>query len=336
MRTVYGTVSSRLSSSAIGSRIARARQPRFLKMVAPMCLIAFLAPVLNPSAHAQSESHQQAIRQLIEQNQALLTEIELLKQELAVLKLEVSKIEKQRDDLQQFIDDHETYGTAFEQYTYFRELMAREARERHLEEVKARREEQRKALRERRQQSLAQRQAEQDKVDSIRERHDKLRRAGFSQVDGDVYVGQMGYAFKTTKEKTIRYSPLYETYYLDEDETIDYSEMTLSGSLVQAGEQDYDIGVAIAFFDEQDSQIGQTVVRVNGARPGVPYPFTSTVPMAANRPFKTYTAWVLYYDPIPLPEPAAAVPDSTDNAKDSDTVKPDDEAGAEEKESGGG
>ncbi|MBL1218469.1 MAG: hypothetical protein D8M59_13385 [Planctomycetes bacterium] len=322
--------SLRLAASFIargGRRPGRGSVQKYCGLPVATCLIGvglLMALAAVPQAHAQSDVEKQTIKQLIEQNQALLAEIEVLRQDVAMLKLEVAKIEKERDDLQQFIDDHDAYGTAFEQYTYFREMMAREARERHLAEVKARREEQRKTLRSRRQQTQAERLAQQSKEDEIRERHSKLRKAGFTLVEDDVYVGQMGYAYKTTKEKTIRYNPFFESYYLDEDEQIEYSEMTVSGSLVHAGEQEYDIGVAIAFFDDQESQIGQTVVKVNGARPGVPYPFTSIVTMAANRPFRTYTAWVLYFDPIPLPEPIE-LPVTTET--DEQTAQDGDDAG---------
>ena len=74
--------------------------------------------------------------------------------------------------------------------------------------------------------------------------------------------------------------------------------MTISGSVLNAGNAPRDIGIAITFFDENGNQVGSEIVQINNARPNVPYPFTSKVDMALNRAFSTSSTYVLYADPV--------------------------------------
>ena len=46
------------------------------------------------------------------------------------------------------------------------------------------------------------------------------------------------------------------------------------------------------------AQVGGEIVRINNARPDVPYPFTATLDMALNGPFDSSSTYVLYADPI--------------------------------------
>jgi hypothetical protein len=73
--------------------------------------------------------------------------------------------------------------------------------------------------------------------------------------------------------------------------------MTISGSVLNAGEIARDLAVAVTFFNESGAQVGGEIIQVNAARPGVPYPFTATVTMALDRPFWSASTYVLYADP---------------------------------------
>lgn len=250
---------------------------------------------------SKSVVEKQTMERLITQNGELLAEIRLLREEIARINLSLAKSEKERADLQQFIADHDAYGTAFEQYTYFREKTINEERLLKAAQAKAKRDAQKRRMQELREQRNNNRVIETDEKEKQREienRNSMLKQAGFTQISDEVYVGQMGYAYKTTKHKDIRYSPALEMYYLDEDEEIDYNKMTLSGSIIHAGELDHDLSIAIAFYDAKNNQIGQTTIQIDGAKPGVPYPFTSEVLMADNRAFRSYAAWILYYEAL--------------------------------------
>jgi hypothetical protein len=83
---------------------------------------------------------------------------------------------------------------------------------------------------------------------------------------------------------------------------IDYSRMTISGSVLNAGTETRNIGIAVAFFDDFGNQVGGETILVNNARPDVPYPFTSELKMALNRPFTSSTVYTIHADPIAPPE----------------------------------
>ena len=79
---------------------------------------------------------------------------------------------------------------------------------------------------------------------------------------------------------------------------IDYSKMTISGSILNASDIVRNIGVAITFFDDSGNQVGHETVEIRNARPDVPYPFTSKIEMALNRPFALSSTYVLYADAV--------------------------------------
>ena len=58
------------------------------------------------------------------------------------------------------------------------------------------------------------------------------------------------------------------------------------------------LGIAVTFFDENGNQVGGEIIKINNARPDVPYPFTSTIEMALNRPFESSSVYVLYADRV--------------------------------------
>lgn len=251
-------------------------------------------------------SRDQAIKELIDinanlaaENQRLTAENQQLVAEAARLKLEMARVQRERDEFKAFISDHETYAENYEQYTFFREKAEREERARQAAEAKAKREAEKLRQQQEREDRLRQRDGAGSSSDDdvLRKRIDILRRAGYTRVGDRIFVGEMGYSYKTETREEIRYSPLIDFWYVDRDEKVLYDEMTVSGSIIHAGQEERNVSVALAFFDESGAQIGTTTVRVDGARPGTPYPFTAKVTMAGNKPFKRYSSWVLYDDP---------------------------------------
>ena len=80
-------------------------------------------------------------------------------------------------------------------------------------------------------------------------------------------------------------------------DSVDFSRMTISGSVLNSSGETRNIGLAITFFDENGNQVGGEIIQINNARTDVPYPFTSTIDMALNRPFDSSSTYVLYADP---------------------------------------
>lgn len=294
----------------------------FHRTKAILALAATSALVVGALAEAQSPSPSQppikvsadqAIKELIDinaklaaDNQRLTGENQRLVAEIARVKLDMARIQKERDEYSNFIRDHEAYANNYEQYTFFREKADREERARQAAEAQARREAEKLRQQQEREDRLRQRGAgnESDEDSVLSKRVDVLRRAGYTRVGDRIFVGEMGYSYKTETREEIRYSPIIDFWYVDRDEKVLYNEMTVSGSLIHAGMEERNISVAFAFFDASGAQIGTTTVRVEGAKPGTPYPFTSVVTMAGNRPFKRYSSWVLFDDPAMPPSAA--------------------------------
>ena len=116
------------------------------------------------------------------------------------------------------------------------------------------------------------------------EKEARYRGAGLAPIGLDVYAGRMAYYYRGKDQLgfDIDYDPLsgfrYPRPYTWSE--IDYSSMTLSGSVVNASDEVRNVGVAVVFFDENGSQVGGQIVQINNARKDVPYPFTATVSMA--------------------------------------------------------
>ena len=268
------------------------------------------APSVNPPIKVSAN---QAIKELIDinanlaaENQILAAENQRLAAEVARLKLDSTRIAAERDDLAAFIHDHEAYADNYNQYTFFREKAARDERARQAAEAKARRDEEKVRQQQEREDRLRQRStgSATDNDTVLARRVETLKRAGYTRVGDRVFVGEMGYSYKTETHEQVRYSPIIDFWYVDRDEKILYNEMTVSGSIVHAGDDERNISVALAFFDDSGAQIGTTTVRIDGARPGTPYPFTSVVTMASNRAFKRYSSWVLYDESTAAPPQA--------------------------------
>lgn len=269
------------------------------------------------------------INELVDRVRILEAQLGVLRAENAQLQLKLGQSESSLAELQEFIRDHDTYGAAYEEYSFFRAQREREQRARAAAEAKARREAEREQQRLRaeeareryRREQLARRGAPVDPNDPQAEaarRHDILRRAGYTQVGESVYVSEMGTSYRTESDREVRYSYLLGTWYVDENEIVDFTDLTISGTVIHSASEAHDVAIAVAFYNKDGGQIGETVVRVEGARGGVPYPFTSRLDMAATGPFDTYASWVLYFDPVggtsttgnnvPTPTPAPSTP----------------------------
>lgn len=235
-------------------------------------------------------------RRLWREISALVDELQQLRVALAQARLEADEARRERDELREFIEDHEELGDAYEQYRGIREVAEREQRRRAAEAARERRE---VAMREQQERLMAfrqEREAERAEARRIRQ----YREAGFSSLGLDVFLSRSSYHYSTRDYTArLRYEPLigwYQRYFRDDE--IDFSEMTISGAILNASDEVRNIGVAIAFFDERGVQVGQETIHITNARPDVPYPFTSTVAMALDRPFASSTSYVLYADPI--------------------------------------
>jgi hypothetical protein len=109
----------------------------------------------------------------------------------------------------------------------------------------------------------------------------------------------MAYAYETndSERQEVNYHPHFGWYENTITSTdIDFSKMTISGSVLNASDELRNIGVAITFFDEFGNQVGHEMVQIRNARPDVPYPFTSVIDMALNREFDSVSTYVLYAD----------------------------------------
>jgi hypothetical protein len=132
----------------------------------------------------------------------------------------------------------------------------------------------------------------------------RYRNAGFSPVGLDVYSGKMAfyYGTKDLSGNQVEYNVDIGTYLspIGPLAELDYSRMTISGSIINGADAVRDIGVAITFFDDNGNQVGHETVQIKNARPDVPYPFTSKIDMALNRAFDSSSIYVLYADPVQL------------------------------------
>jgi hypothetical protein len=228
----------------------------------------------------------------------MIGELRQLRKELAAARLEAAEARREAADLRQFITDHREYGDDFEQYQAFKAIAEREARQREAQRTRERLEQQRAEQRQRREQARAEREAEQ----AEQRRLDRYAERGFAPVGLDVFGGRMAFSYQTVESNPVRVDwdinlgrflrPL------PPHRQIDFSQMTISGSILNAADQTRNIGVAIVFFDERGNQVGSETIQVNNARPDVPYPFTSTIEMALNRPFASSSTYVLYADPV--------------------------------------
>ncbi|MAB84017.1 MAG: hypothetical protein CMJ24_11390 [Phycisphaerae bacterium] len=223
-----------------------------------------------------------------------------LREELARSQADLSIIRKELEELRQFILDHEEFGSDYEEYQRIKKVAERETRRRQAEqrrkEVDAQREEQRKGR------NAQQQQRSREELAKIRA--EQYQQAGFTPIGLEAFMGRSSYFY--APEDSTQPPMIYKPYRIGTAYTspstgneIDYTKMTISGSVLSAAADIRNIGVAITFFDEHNNQIGAEIVQIENARPNVPYPFTAQLQMALNRPFASHASYVLYSDPVP-------------------------------------
>ncbi|MEE9128410.1 MAG: hypothetical protein V3T84_00185 [Phycisphaerales bacterium] len=273
-------------------------------------------PTTSLQADATSETEQEAdpLQLLLDEIQQLHAEILTLRRQVAQAQMASSQAKRELAELRQFIDDHHEFGQDFRQFKALKAIAEREARERRQEVVRDQREAQRAEGQTRRQAALAERAQREAQARRLAD----YRRAGFTPLGLDVYVGKMAYYYRSrnTTFYDIEYDPFLSGYFIDPEyrrARPDFSSMTISGSVLNAADEVRNLGVAITFFDESGNQVGSETIQINNARPNVPYPFTSTLTMALNRPFSSSTTYVLYADSAEgeVPPPAPSTPSTS-------------------------
>jgi len=275
-----------------------------MRLVAPcrsLTLFALLAAcsALALPLHGSSGDDDKAI---IDELQDVVRELTNLaehhRRQAAAAELRAADAERELAELRQFVADHGEFGKDFDSYKSIKAIREKEAAARRADELAAQREANRTAERERR----AAARAERMRGAEERDRSERLDRAGFSHVGDEIWAGRMGYRFasRTTPGVEIEYDTYLGLYYQPTRATteVDFSRMTISGSIVSMAAGERNVGVAITFFDAHGNQVGSEVIRINNARPTVPYPFSSTLDMALDRPFSSSSVHVLYADPV--------------------------------------
>ncbi len=245
---------------------------------------------------------------LLQEIDALEADVLALRSELAQATLEKARARSELLELQRFIEDHRELGTDFAEYRAIKEITQRETQLRLADAVRQRRESRRAERARRTEEARAQRAGE----DAEAQRLARYRRAGLSAVGLDVYVGRTSFFYRTLDRTVydIEYDPFLGIRYLEPfyRTDIDFSSMTISGTVVNGSGRLRNIGVAITFFDESGTQVGGEIIKINNARPDVPYPFTTTLRMALNRPYSSSSSYVLYADQVVPDERAPAPP----------------------------
>jgi len=222
-----------------------------------------------------------------------------LRSQLASQTLRAESSERELTEFRQYIADHDDYGEDFSKYEAVKAEAEKEARRKAVEESRQQRDLE-KAERAARMQAARAQRAEQNAVTNEIQ---KYRRLGFSPLGLDVFVSKMAFFYesKDRQQRTrIDYDPLIGTY-IRPIQTVpdtDYSQMTISGSVLNASDEIRNLGVAVTFFDGNGNQVGHEIVQINNARPDVPYPFTSKIEMALNRQFDSSSTYVLYADVV--------------------------------------
>lgn len=268
-------------------------------------------PAVAQSANAASDEQEEQtdpLQLLLDEIARLHAEILTLRRQMAQAQLDSSQSKRELAELRQFIDDHHEYGQDFQQYKAVKAIAERAELERRQDVAR----QQRDAQRAERQAKWQIARAERAQREAQARQLADYRRAGFTPLGLDVYAGKMAYHYRSmnTTGYDIEYDPFLSGYFVDRDyrrARPDFSSMNISGSVLNASDEVRNLGVAIAFFDENGNQVGSETIQINNARPNVPYPFSSTLTMALNRPFSSSTTYVLYADSIE--DEAPATPD---------------------------
>ena len=231
-----------------------------------------------------------------------------------------AKVDALRDEVaefRKFIEDNEQFGADFASY----KAVIEETRRLTEAEHATRRQQERIEKQRRRETSNQQKQADQTRQQQAAATRKRLKALGFSEVGQEVWLSKSAYAYasKTVPEQRVFYQQgptgsMQPMTTIENRSEIDYTKMTISGSLLNGAQTTRNIGVAFVFRDAHDNQIGQETVIIENARPDVPYPFTGELVMASDRAFVSMTSWVLFADTAPpatttsSPAPPQTVP----------------------------
>jgi|GEM_PF-1071649 len=238
-----------------------------------------------------------AVSILMREMGLMLEEIQALRKELAATRLQGQDMRRELDELRLFMEDHHEYGDDFEQYQAIKSIREAESKQRLVVEAQKRRAAEKDERIAKRKAFQAARAAEQASKNAAK----RYTKGGFSPLGLEVYGSKMAYAYQPvdSTQRPVDYGyPFVDFLQLYPSTDIDYAHMTISGSVLNAADALRNLGVAITFFDEYGNQVGHEIVQVKNARPDVPYPFTSTIDMALDRPFSSTSIYVLYADEV--------------------------------------
>ena len=257
------------------------------------------------AASDEQEEQTDPLQLLLDEIARLHAEILTLRRHMAQAQLDSSQSKRELAELRQFVNDHDELGQDFQQYKAVKAIAERADQERRQDLAR----QQRDAQRVEQQAKWKTARAERAQREAEARRLAGYRRAGFTPLGLDVYAGKMAYFYRSqnTTGYDIEYNPYISGYFVDRDyrrARPDFTSMNISGSVLNASDEVRNLGVAIAFFDENGNQVGSETIQINNARPNVPYPFSSTLTMALNRAFSSSTTYVLYADSIEAQEPA--------------------------------
>ena len=226
-------------------------------------------------------------------------QVRSLRHRIADLEVQMAKTMAQLAEMQSFVLDHDRYGTDYSQYQQVRAQAQHDAQQRAALERQARRQLERQH---KQQAAKARKDAKEQLGAPGKGLQQTLQTMNFGHIGQDVWRSRAAYHYQVVNSPgetvSFRPSPFGRTRVTEVQKELDWSSMTISGSLLNANKETRNIGIALAFFDEHGNQVGAETIVVNNARPGVPYPFTQTLDMAANKPFASETAWVLFSDAI--------------------------------------
>ena len=281
------------------THMTRTRRSHARTIIVTLAMLpASVAPAQNATEHPAGPMH--PIDALLQQIEDLQSTVDALRNALAESKMEAAVWQRERDELRRFIQDHHELGRDFEQYHAFQAAARRDAQRQRVDEARSQHEARHAARTAQRQDYMARR----AKRESEQHRVEEFRKAGFSPLGFEVYLSNAAFNYKTYTGTPARYDynvltggHFVRVYPHHRANVIDFSSMTISGSVMNAAEEVRDIGIALTFFDEAGSQVGGEIIQVNNARPQVPYPFTVTIAMALDRPFDSTSTYVLYADP---------------------------------------
>ena len=286
------------SKSGKSGKSSNSRSPARILVVTLALLLASAVPAQHVTEPSAGPMH--PIDALLQQIDDLQHTVDALRNALAQSKLEAAVWQRERDELRQFVEDHHEFGSDFARYQVFQADAQRDAERQRIEEARAQRDTRQAARTARREEYMARR----VERETVLQRAEDFRKAGFTPLGFDVYISNSAFNYKAHDGTFARYDYNFLTgghfvrvYPHLRGNVLDFSSMTISGSVMNASDEVRDIGIAVTFFDETGSQVGGEIIQVNNARPQVPYPFTVTITMALDRPFDTASTYVLYADP---------------------------------------